>query len=75
MRSSLATADSMDWSYAARFAGRDQNAWDEAGRFALGIGGCPEAVVLLAARAGWRRAARREGVKPQRGLGTALWLQ
>jgi hypothetical protein len=75
VRRRLATADSMAWSYAARFEGRDQNAWDEAGRFALGIGGCPEAVAFLAARAGWRRAVEREGVTPQRGLGTALWLQ
>ena len=75
VRSRLATADSMAWSYAARFEGRDQNAWDEAGRFALGIGGCPEAVAFLAARAGWRRAVEREGVTPKRGPGTALWLQ
>jgi hypothetical protein len=46
----------MAWSYAARFEGRDQNAWDEAGRFALGVGGCPEAVERLVAAAGWRRA-------------------
>jgi hypothetical protein len=75
VRSRLATADSMAWSYAARFEGRDQNAWDEAGRFALGVGGCPEAIDFLAARAGWRRAARRDEVTPKRGLGTALWLQ
>jgi hypothetical protein len=56
VRRRLATADSMAWSYAARFEGRDQNAWDEAARFALGIGGCPEAVRLLAAHAGWRGA-------------------
>jgi hypothetical protein len=75
VRSRLATADSMAWSYAARFEGRDQNAWDEAGRFALGVGGCPEAVDFLAVRAGWRRAIERDGVTPKRGLGTALWLQ
>lgn len=75
VRCRLATADSMAWSYAARFEGRDQNAWDEAGRFALGVGGCPEALDFLAARAGWRRAARRDEVTPKRGLGTALWLQ
>jgi hypothetical protein len=75
VRSRLATADSMAWSYAARFEGRDQNAWDEAGRFALGIGGCPEAVEFLGARAGWRRTVEREGVTPKQGLGTALWLQ
>jgi hypothetical protein len=56
VRSRLATADSMAWSYAARFEGRDQNAWDEAGRFALAVGGCPEAVEHLVAKAGWRRA-------------------
>jgi len=56
VRRRLATADSMAWSYAARFEGRDQNAWIEAARFALGVGGCPEAVSLLAERAGWRAA-------------------
>ena len=56
VRRRLATADSMAWSYAARFEGRDQNAWIEAARFALAVGGCPEAVTLLADRAGWRRA-------------------
>ena len=55
VRRRLATADSMAWSYDARFGGRDQNAWIEAARFALGVGGCPEAVTLLADRAGWRR--------------------
>jgi len=55
VRRRLATADSMAWSFAARYEGRDQNAWDEAGRFALGVGGCPEAVQRLAA-AGWRSA-------------------
>ncbi|MGV1129698.1 hypothetical protein ACV6B0_13580, partial [Enterococcus faecium] len=50
VHSRLATADSMAWSFAARFEGRDQNAWDEAGRFALGFGGSPEAVDLLDAR-------------------------
>jgi hypothetical protein len=74
-RSRLATADSKAWSYAARFEGRYQNAWDEAGRFALGIGGCPEAVAFLAERAGSRRAVEREGVTPPRGFGPALWLQ
>lgn len=56
VRNRLATADSMAWSFAARHEGRDANAWDEAGRFALAVGGCPEAVAHLAARAGWRRA-------------------
>lgn len=56
VRSRLASADSMAWSFAARYEGRDPNAWDEAGRFALAVGGCPEAVTHLAARAGWRRA-------------------
>lgn len=75
VRRRLATADSMAWSYAARFEGRDQNAWDEAGRFALGIGGCPEAVDLLAASAGWRRAVDRDAAAPAGGRATALWLQ
>jgi hypothetical protein len=57
VRRRLATADSMAWSFAARYEGRDRNAWDEAGRFALSIGGCPEAVERLAAAAGWRSAA------------------
>lgn len=56
VRRRLATADSMAWSFAARYEGRDPNAWAEAGRFALGVGGCPEAVRQLAAQAGWRRA-------------------
>ena len=75
VRRRLATADSMAWSYAARFEGRDQNAWDEAGRFALGVGGCPEAVEGLAARAGWRRGAIVGAAAPVRGRGAALWLQ
>lgn len=75
VRTRLATADSMAWSYAARFEGRDQNAWDEAGRFALEVGGCPEAVDRLAARAGWRRAVERAERAPPCGGGTALWLQ
>ena len=75
VRRRLATADSMAWSYAARFEGRDQNAWDEAGRFALGIGGCPEATDLLATRAGWRRAVERDAAAPAGGRATALWLQ
>lgn len=70
-----ATADSMAWSYAARLEGRDQNAWDEAGRFALGVGGCPEAVDRLAANAGWRRAVEWCAARSQRGGGAALWLQ
>jgi len=74
VRPRLASADSMAWSYAARFEGRDQNAWDEAGRFALGVGGCPEAVDRLAAAAGWRRAAERPVAASQRGVGAALWL-
>jgi hypothetical protein len=64
----------MAWSYAARFEGRDQNAWDEAGRFALEIGGCPEAIDRLAAHAGWRRAVPRGAAASERGLGPALWL-
>lgn len=75
VRSRLATADSMAWSFAARFEGRDQNAWDEAGRFALSVGGCPEAVEWLAAKAGWRRAVRRDAAASERGVGAALWLQ
>lgn len=75
VRSRLATADSMAWSYAARFEGRDQNAWDEAGRFALGVGGCPEAVERLAAQAGWRRAVERDAAASPRRAGAALWLQ
>jgi hypothetical protein len=75
VRRRLATADSMAWSYAARFEGRDPNAWDEAGRFALGVGGCPEAVERLAARAGWRRAVEADAASPQPGGGVALWLQ
>lgn len=75
VRSRLATADSMAWSYAARFEGRDQNAWDEAGRFALGVGGCPEAVERLAAQAGWRRAVERDAPASPRRAGAALWLQ
>ncbi len=75
VRRRLATADSMAWSYAARLEGRDQNAWDEAGRFALGVGGCPEAVERLAARAGWRRAVVEGAAAPVRGRGAALWLQ
>jgi len=75
VRRRLATADSMAWSYAARFEGRDQNAWDEAGRFALGVGGCPEAVERLAARAGWRPAVDAHTAASPRGRGAALWLQ
>jgi hypothetical protein len=75
VRRRLATADSMAWSYAARLEGRDQNAWDEAGRFALGVGGCPEAVDRLAANAGWRRAVEWGAARSQRGGGAALWLQ
>lgn len=75
VRTRLATADSMAWSYAARFEGRDQNAWDEAGRFALEIGGCPEAIDHLAVQAGWRRAVPKGAAAPQRGSGPALWLQ
>lgn len=75
VRTRLATADSMAWSYAARFEGRDQNAWDEAGRFALEIGGCPEAIEHLSARAGWRRAVPKDAAAPWRGGGPALWLQ
>lgn len=75
VRRRLSTADSMAWSYAARFEGRDQNAWDEAGRFALSVGGCPEAVERLAASAGWRRAVERDAAARARGRGTALWLQ
>ncbi|MFC5342908.1 hypothetical protein ACETK8_20080 (plasmid) [Brevundimonas staleyi] len=56
VRSQLATADSLAWSMAARREGRDQNAWIEAARFALGVGGCPEAVDRLARQAGWVRA-------------------
>ena len=74
VRSRLATADSMAWSFAARFEGRDQNAWDEAGRFALEVGGCPEAVERLVASAGWRRAVARPVAAPRRGVGAALWL-
>ena len=61
VRSSLATADSMAWSLAARYEGRDPNSWLEAARFALSVGGCPEAVRLLARQAGWR-SWRAEGV-------------
>ncbi|HTX48150.1 MAG TPA: hypothetical protein VME40_02055 [Caulobacteraceae bacterium] len=75
VRRRLATADSMAWSYAARFEGRDQNAWDEAGRFALSVGGCPEAVDHLAARAGWRPAVPRAADGTSRQEGVALWLQ
>ncbi|MBY0395972.1 MAG: hypothetical protein K2X91_05795 [Thermoleophilia bacterium] len=75
VRRRLASADSMAWSYAARFEGRDQNAWHEAGRFALGVGGCPEAVDRLAAAAGWRRAVERPAAASERGMGAALWLQ
>jgi hypothetical protein len=75
VRRRLATADSMAWSYAARFEGRDQNAWDEAGRFALGVGGCPEAVERLAARADWRRAVPAGAAASPRGQGAALWLR
>jgi hypothetical protein len=74
VRTRLATADSMAWSYAARFEGRNQNAWDEAGRFALEIGGCPEAVDRLAAQAGWSRAVPRDARAPEHGRGPALWL-
>lgn len=55
VRARLVTADSMAWSFAARYEGRDQNSWLEAARFALSVGGCPEAVARLSARAGWRR--------------------
>jgi hypothetical protein len=76
VRTRLATADSMAWSFAVRFEGRDQNAWDEAGRFALEIGGYPEAVDRLAAKAGWRRAAACGGaVVSKPGRRVALWLQ
>jgi hypothetical protein len=75
VRRRLATADSMAWSFAARFEGRDQNAWDEAGRFALGVGGCPEAVEHLAARAGWRRAVPKIAEATSRRVGVALWLK
>lgn len=75
VRSRLATADSMAWSFAARFEGRDQNAWDEAGRFALSVGGCPEAVERLAAKAGWRRAVRTDAAASSTRAGAALWLQ
>ncbi len=60
VRAQLATADSMAWSFAARFEGRDPNSWVEAGRFALGVGGCPEAVARLLARAGWRTTSLQE---------------
>lgn len=56
VRRGLATADSLAWSLAARRAGRDQNAWIEAARFALAVGGCPEAIDILSRQAGWRRA-------------------
>ncbi len=75
VRSRLATADSMAWSLAARFEGRDQNAWDEAGRFAPAVGGCPEAADRLAAQAGWRRAVEPDQGATSCGAGTALWLQ
>jgi hypothetical protein len=68
VRERLASADSLAWSLAARWAGRDQNAWTEAGRFALGVGGCPEAVDILARRAGWRRAALTRGGAGEGGL-------
>ena len=74
VRPRLASADSMAWSYAARFEGRDQNAWDEAGRFALGVGGCPEAVDRLGAAAGWRRAVEGSAAASERRVGAALWL-
>jgi hypothetical protein len=66
VRRRLATADSMAWSFAARYEGRDANAWDEAGRFALRIGGCPEAIDRLAALAGWRRAVEPSRPAPRR---------
>jgi hypothetical protein len=75
VRRRLATADSMAWSYAARLEGRDQNGWNEAGRFALRVGGCPEALNRLAAKAGWRRAVERDAATSQSGGGVALWLQ
>ncbi len=75
VRRRLASADSMAWSYAARFEGRDQNAWDEAGRFALGVGGCPEAVERWATQAGWRRSVPRAAEGTSRRVGAALWLQ
>jgi hypothetical protein len=56
VRARLATADSMAWSFAARFEGRDPNAWIEGARFALAVGGCPDAITALARQAGWRGA-------------------
>lgn len=76
VRRRLASADSMAWSFAARFEGRNPNTWDEAGRFALGVGGCPEAVDRLTARAGWRRAVgEADAAASRRGGGVALWLE
>ncbi len=71
VRGRLATADSMAWSFAARYEGRDPNARDEAARFALAVGGCPEAVAHLAARAGWRRAVAPGSADTAVGLRTA----
>jgi hypothetical protein len=79
VRRRLATADSMAWSSAARFEGRDQNAWDEAGRFALAVGRAPGGDRAVGrTRAGWRQAVRvdRAGAAASpRGQGAALWLQ
>lgn len=58
VRGLLASADSMAWSLAARREGRDQNDWAEAARFALEIGGVPEAVPTLMRNAERRRSAR-----------------
>lgn len=71
VRGRLATADSMAWSIAARYEGRDANAWDEAGRFALAVGGCPQAVAHLAARAGWRCAVEPASADTAVGLRAA----
>ena len=59
VRALLHSADSMAWSFAARFEGRDQNSWLEAARFALECGGCPEAVEILTEQRDRRRRGGR----------------
>jgi hypothetical protein len=45
------------------------------GALRLGVGGCPEAVTLLAERTGWRRAGDKVETRACRERGAALWLQ
>lgn len=48
VRELLETADSMAWSFAARYEGRDRHSWREAARFAERIASMPVQLSLLA---------------------------